>query len=95
MGWLRFLGFMFNLLGLLFLIMTILAVALGAYVGGATEGSTNVFGMVLGGMMGTLSAVVTVAASMMMFFFGGVISALRRIVVALEGRVVEPVVAAS
>jgi hypothetical protein len=92
MGWLRFLGFMFNLFGLLFLAMAIMAIALGAYVGGATDGTTNVFGMVIGGMMGTLGGVVTVAASMMMFFFGGVISALRRIVVAVERRPIEPVV---
>ena len=95
MGWLRFLGFTFNLLGLLFLVMAILAIAIGAYVGGATEESTNIFGMVIGGMMGTLGAVVTVAASMMMFFFGGVLSALRRIILALEVRRVEPVVAGS
>lgn len=95
MGWLRFLGFMFNLLGLLFLVMAILAIALGAYVGGTTDGSTNVFGLVLGGMMGTLGAVVTLAASMMMFFFGGVLSALTRIVSALEVRAVQPVIAAS
>jgi len=83
MGWLRFLSFIFNLLGILFLLAAVGSFLLGATIGGASgSGSSDAAALsaFMGGMMGTLAAFGNFVASLLMFFFGAVLWALRRLV---------------
>jgi hypothetical protein len=80
MGWMRFVGFVFNLFGVLFLIGAALFLIFGATLGGiGSNDSTSGLTMLFGGMMGTIGAVTNVAAAMLMFFFGAVMYGLRRV----------------
>lgn len=78
MGWMRFVGIVFNVFGICFLGLAVLSVAFGTLFGSADESTVGTF---VGGMMGTVGAVAGFVAAMLMFFFGAVLLGLRRMVV--------------
>lgn len=77
MGWMRFVGIVFNVFGICFLVLAVLSVAFGTLFGSADESTVGTF---VGGMMGTVGAIANFVAAMVMFFFGAVLLGLRRMV---------------
>ncbi|HUR81462.1 MAG TPA: hypothetical protein VM733_11900 [Thermoanaerobaculia bacterium] len=83
MGWLRFLSFVFNFLGALFLLAAagvfFISMAASGSIG-SEAGNGATFGAAMGGMIGTAAAVTNFLAALWMFFCGAVLSALNRLI---------------